>query len=337
MKYNDVELYNICEIIEEEGEKGFRISRLPNEVRESVNKGAKNNSFHGTGCEIRGILPPDGEAKIVLEALDDNVTPAVVSVYQGSFCAETVHLKQDPTEVVIKAHPRKSELMKKITTDQNLPFASNLMRVRLPSIHPVRIISIEGDLTYPTEESTPEKTILCYGSSITHGASAIPPEGTYAAHCAHQLGYDLINLGFGGSAHMDDAIADYIAASEDWDVATFEMGINVRNIWSREEFHDAVENFVTKIHKAHPEKYIFCIDLYTNDCDFMENPEAGVGFRETVEEIIEKIDSDKVIHIDGRRILTDPTGLRTDLVHPSDLGMAEMGLNLAGIIKKHIN
>ena len=156
MKFNNVELYNICEMIEDEGKKGFRISRLPNEVRESVNEGAKNNSFHGTGCEIRGILPPGGEARVVLEALDDNVVPAVVSVYQGSFCAETVYLKQEPTEIVIKEHPRTPELMKNITADQNLPFDSDLIRVRLPSIHPVRIISIEGDLTYPTEESTPQ-------------------------------------------------------------------------------------------------------------------------------------------------------------------------------------
>jgi hypothetical protein len=334
MKYQNVELHNVAEIIEEEGKKGFRISRLPADVRESINKGAKNNSFHGTGCEIRGILAPGGEAKIVIEALDDNVVPAVVSVYFGSFCHQTVGIRQEPKEIVIKEHPNTPELMKKITSEKKLPFASNLVRVRLPSIHPVRIISIEGDLSYPTEEATPEKTILCYGSSITHGASAIPPEGTYAAHCAHQIGYDLVNLGFGGSAHMDDAISEYIASGLDWDVATFEMGINVRQ-WPREKFHTAVENFVTKIYRENPDKYIFCIDLFTNDCDFMETPVGGVGFRETVEEIVKKIDSDKVIHIDGRKILTETSGLRTDLVHPSDLGMAEMGRNLANIIKKY--
>ena len=334
MKYQNIELHNISEIIEKEGEKGFKISRLPSDVRESINEGAQRNSFHGTGCEIRGILAPGGEAKVVLQALDDNVTPAVVSVYHGCFCGQTVNLNQGLTEIVIK-QPKLAEMMEEVTSDRNLPFDSNLVRVRLPNIHPVRIVSIEGDLSYSTVESTPEKTLLCYGSSITHGACAIPPEGTYAAQTARRLGFDLINLGFGGSAHMDDAIADYISSSVGWDIATFEMGINVRK-WPREKFHDAVENFVSKVNKACPEKYIFCIDLFTNDCDFMENPEAGVGFRETVREIVEKIDSDRVIHIDGRDILPDPTGLRTDMVHPSDNGMAEMGYNLSEIIKKHI-
>lgn len=42
-----------------------------------------------------------------------------------------------------------------------------------------------------------------------------------------------------------------------------------------------------------------------------------------------------MIYIDGRTILTDPTGLRTDLVHPNDEGMQEMGLNLASLILRH--
>lgn len=132
---------------------------------------------------------------------------------------------------------------------------------------------------------------------------------------------------------MDLAIAEHIAARTDWHFATFEMGINVRD-WPRERFHEAAERFVRTVATAHPEKRIFCIDLFTNDADFMERPTRGVGFREVVADIVRQLGSDRVVHVDGRSILRDPTGLRTDLVHPSDLGMQEMGARLAEIISE---
>ena len=333
MRYQNVELHNVSDIITTEGEPGFCISRLPLDVCENVNKDAAANARLGGNAEIRGMLPDEGEARVVLQMIDDNVTPPVVSVYHGCFCDQTVTLDLEPTEIVIRHHPKR-ELVRRVTAEYNLPFDASLVRVRLPNIHPVRIISIEGDLTYPTVDATPDKTMLSYGSSITHGASAIPPEGSYVAQCARRLGCDLINLGFGGSARLDPAAAKHIAARDDWHFATLEMGINVRD-WPRDKFHDAVEHFVGTIAAAHPDKYLFCIDLFTNDQDFESKPTKAVGFRETVQQIAEQFNSDKIIHIDGRTILTDPCGLRTDLVHPSDDGMSEMGANLARVIQSH--
>jgi hypothetical protein len=133
---------------------------------------------------------------------------------------------------------------------------------------------------------------------------------------------------------MDAAMARHLAARTDWDVATFEMGINVR-LWPREQFREAVEGFVRTVVAAHPDQWVFCIDLFTNDSDFEETPTRGVGFREVVREVARQCRSARVIHVDGRALLTDPTGLRDDLVHPSDLGMQEMGAHLAAIIARH--
>ena len=33
------------------------------------------------------------------------------------------------------------------------------------------------------------------------------------------LGYDLLNLGFGGSCHAETAMADHIAGRDDWDLS----------------------------------------------------------------------------------------------------------------------
>jgi len=334
MKYQNVELHNVCDITEHEGEAGFGVLRLPRDILGEINQGARGMSAMGSACEIRGMLAEGGQAKIVLQVVDSNTTPPVATVYHGCFRAQSILLGPEPTEITITEPPKMAQLSQ-ISKERGLPFDPRLVRLRLPPIHTARIISIEGDLSYPAPESTPANTLLCYGSSITHGAHAIPPEGTYAAQCARRLGYDLVNLGVGGSAQMDRAIAAHIASRDDWDIASFEMGINVRG-WPREQFHEAVDHFVTTVASAHPDKFIFCIDLFTNDADFEGGPELGVGFRETVQEIAAKFDSGKVIHVDGRTILTDPTGLNTDLVHPSDNGMAEMGANLAGIIGGYV-
>ena len=333
MRYKTIELHNVRDVIEGDGKPGFGLLRIPADILDSVNKGVRNMAHMGASCEIRGMLPEDGEATVVLQAMDDNVTPPVVTVYHGCFCDQSIHLETTPMEITIKP-PKNLELMTMISQRDNHPFDPHLVRVRLPHIHTTRVLSIAGDLSYPPAAATPDKTLLCYGSSITHGASAIAPEGIYAAQCAYHLGCDLINLGFGGAARMDSAIAEHIASRNDWDVATLEMGINVRD-WPLDTFRSAVERFVGTIAASHPDKYLFCIDLFTNDEDFKHNPTRGVGFRKAVANIVSSFDSNKIIHIDGRTILTNPAGLRTDLVHPSDAGMRDMGFNLATVIQQH--
>lgn len=333
LKYHNVELHNVCDIVEDPGKPGFRTSRYPLAIHDRINEGAKNNSFHGTAVEIRGMLPPGGEARITLETLDTNCVPPVVMVYHGGLSSQAVHLPMQPTTITI-TEPAKLALIESVAGKHDLGFDPRLVRVCLPPIHPVRIISIEGDLTYPQPGATPDRTMLSYGSSITHGAHAISPRGTYAAQCAWRLGCDLINLGVGGSARMDAAIAEHIAARDDWDFATFEMGINVRSIWSSEQLHEKVDYFVGAIAAAKPDKHLFCIDLFTNDQDFVDKQEWGVGFRRVVAEIAAKHNPDRVHYVDGRTILTDPTGLQVDLVHPNDNGMIEMGENLAAVIEQ---
>lgn len=334
MRYENIELHNVCDITEKDGEAGFGILRLPQSIQGDINPGARGMSAMGTGCEIRGMLADGGQAKVVLQVVDSNAVPPVATVYHGCFRGQSVLVGKEPTTITISEPPKLAQLAQ-ISAERGLPFDPRLVRVRLPPIHTARILSIEGDLSYPAPGSTPSRTLLCYGSSITHGAHAIPPEGPYASQCARLLGYDLVNIGVGGSAQMDRPIADHIAARGDWDIATLEMGINVRS-WPREQFYKAVETFVGTIASARPDTYIFCIDLFTNDADFPGGPELAVGFRDDVEAITAQVGADRAIHVDGRDILTDPTGLRIDLVHPSDNGMHAMGRNLASVLQSHL-
>ena len=170
-----------------------------------------------------------------------------------------------------------------------------------------------------------------YGSSITHGASAVRPTGTYAMRTAQRLGVDLINLGFGGGAHLEPQMAEYIAARDDWDLATLELGINILDI-SVAAFAQRVARFVTTIAAAHPDKPIYCIDVYPCN-EELHGGDKAIAFREVVRAQVARMAAPNVHHIAGPDVLDDLGGLSQDLTHPAPAGMERMAENLARMIE----
>jgi len=332
MNHKNVELYNVQEIIESKKGNGKLLTRIPDELRVTLNESAKNNAIRTAGCEIRFNLKSE-TAKIVLETAEEAIPLSIAEVYQGVFKISSHIIKEGPTEISISL-PANIELLDKITKEKNLPFDAHLIRVILPHLASTKIINIERDFSLPDKEQTPRTKYLAYGSSITHGFRAIRPTGSYAMRTAQLLGVDLINLGFGGGAHCENQLADYIAERNDWDFATLELGINMIAGFKIDEFKKRVEYFIPRIAQAHPDKWIFCIDLFT----FYSIPRAEKQdeFRTAVRDTVTKLNMPKLVHIDGREILKNPSGLITDLVHPSPEGMEEMALNLSGVIKEHI-
>lgn len=333
MIYENVELYNVSELVEINGIKNI-ISRIPNDLRVTLNESAKLRAIMSAGCEIRFNLKSE-KAKITLKAVEKE-QKGIVEVYQGNFFISWHLITENPTTIEI-SHPANMEELKKVSEEKNLPFDPYLTRVILPYGVTLKIENIEGDCQLPERNQTPDKKLLSYGSSITHGATALRPTGTYAMRTAQLLGVDLINLGFGGGAHLEKQMADYIAERDDWNFATLEMGINMVGGFEVEEFKERVEYFIPKIAKAHPDKYIFCIDIFQFRMDFYPEEKKQKEFRRIVKETVEKLNMPEVIHVSGLEILKSPSGLTSDLVHPSAGGMEEMAGNLSETIKKYVS
>ena len=153
---------------------------------------------------------------------------------------------------------------------------------------------------------------LAYGSSITHGNNSLGATGTYAMRMARRLGVDLINLGFGGGAHCEPVLADYIAARDDWDFATLELGINMVTWLDTADFAERVRTFVRTIAEAHPDKWIFCIDMFPFHMDFDPEAERNHAYRAVVRETVAELALPRLVHIDGRDLLRDlPVSART--------------------------
>ena len=325
MRLGQYELHNVHEILDAPDSHGSICCRIPNDLRVTLNESAKTNALQASGCEIRFNL--DGlSAAITLQSPDE---PTLVEVFQGDFFSAMYIIDVIPTRIVVE-RPQTEKIMQQITGTSSR-FDTGLTRVILPWRPSVRLISIEGETSLPKPEQTPDIRYLAYGSSITHGSTAVRPTGTYPARTAELLGTDLFNLGFGGGAHMEEGMADYIAERTDWDIATLEMGINVVQTFDEDEFYHRVEYFVTTIADAHPENWIFCIDIFPCIYDFIGVEKANT-FRAIVAERVKILDRPKLVHIAGGSLLKSNAGLTIDLVHPAPAGFEEMAQNLANLI-----
>lgn len=328
MILGQVELHNVHELLDDPGGPGSICCRVPNDLRVTLNESAKNNALQATGCEIRFNL--EGPRAVI--TLQSPEGPTLAEVYQGDFFSALHIVDESPTRLVVE-RPESEPEMRQVTPS-NARFDTGLTRVVLPWRPAVRLISIEGETSLPEPEQSPDTRYLAYGSSITHGSTAVRPTGTYPARTAELLGTDLFNLGFGGGAHMEAGMADYIAGREDWHIATLEMGINVVQSFSVDEFHRRVEYFVTTIANAHPDDWIFCIDIFPCRYDFT-GVEKCETFRSIVAERVRQLDRPKLVHVPGDAMLRSINGLTVDLVHPAPGGFEEMARNLADIISTH--
>ena len=332
MIYKNIELYNVSELCQ--GRAGMQPLRIPEEVAKKCGEHIINASRAMSGVELRFNLEGD-EAEITLCTLAEN-TSTVACLYHGNIASGwqdvVFRIYSEPTTIKIKKHPN-LDTMREIDKVCNNSYDSSLVRLLFP-IPGIEIIDIKGKVSPPKAEQTPSLTYLAYGSSITHGSLGILPMNTYAYLTAEALSSQLVNLGVAGSAFMDDAMADFVA-SRDFSFATLEMGINVINKISTEEYDKRVRNFITKVASSHPRQKIFCIDMVYSEFDLKGDIKAA-EFRKALKTAVEELRFDNTVYINGLTLMDSPKGLSADLVHPSVWGCREIAQNLCKIIKKHI-
>ncbi len=330
MIYKNAELHNVAELIEAEQGEGKHVCRVPDALRVTLNESAKANALAGAACEIRFNLR-GGSARVVLRA----EVPALAEVFEGAFQVSSNIVGTEPTEIVI-SRSVDPDTRARLTREERLRFDSSLTRIVLPYAGRVTLVDIRGDIEPPRDGQIPATRYLAYGSSITQGASAARPTGTYAMRTAERLGVDLLNVGFGSGCHCEPQMADYIAERTDWDLASLELGINMVAEFETGVFRERAGYLIERIAKAHPGKWVFCIDMFT--FFWPEYPSGSRRVREyrrVVRQAVERLDMPKLVYVDGRKMLKDVSGLFCDLVHPGPSGMREIAANLSRVIARH--
>ena len=325
MRYQNVELHNIAEIHD-----GV-LYRIPASLLPDLNEKAQARASWTAGAEVRFKLVGES-ATVTLQMVEE---PAIAEVYAGPFLMGWHIIQTTPTAITVK-RPEHYDVLLKVVAQDGAPFAVDCYRVVLPWQFPVRLLDIAGDVTPPARDQYPRQRWLAYGSSITQGTISIRPTDSYVMRTAHLLGVDLINLGFGGGAHCEQAMARYIADRDDWDFATLEVGINMWWRFESPEFEARVRTFITTIARAHPDKWIFCLDMLPFRGDFGDDRDRLVALRRVVPQVVAELNQPKLVHIETQPLMPTLTGLSADALHPAPGGMWQIASNLAGQIQRHL-
>jgi lysophospholipase L1-like esterase len=103
------------------------------------------------------------------------------------------------------------------------------------------------------------------------------------------------------------------------------------------EFRDRVTYLIDCVSAAHPDQPGACITLYPHFRDFCDDTngsELSERFRQILRESVTGLSRSNVTLVEGPELLADVGGLTTDLIHPGDLGMIQMGERLAARLQE---
>jgi lysophospholipase L1-like esterase len=173
------------------------------------------------------------------------------------------------------------------------------------------------------------KPIVYYGTSIAQGGCASRPGLAYTNILARSLNRDVINLGFSGSAMLEEGVARTIATV---DAAVFVVDA----LWNAASLPDAelssrIENFARTLRAAHPNTPILFVG------QAMVHPTAEPTHSSQLQQaVVAKLQDEgmKGLHLlDGSKLYSGDGEGTVDGVHPNDHGMVEHAKGLMPAIK----
>jgi hypothetical protein len=135
----------------------------------------------------------------------------------------------------------------------DLPAGDKDVEVWLPHDEQTELVDLRADAAVrPVVVDRP--LWVHHGSSISHGSLATHPTGTWPVVAARLAGFDLLNLGFGGSAMLDPFVARTIRDIPA-DRISVKLGINLVNgdVMRRRVLGPAVHGWLDTIRDGHPE------------------------------------------------------------------------------------
>ncbi len=339
MIFKNVEIHNIAELIyNDDGSISWK--RVPSFVHNEMEMSGADNVVHNsTGVELRFVMKGD-TATIKMSAYEDNSGCSnSFHVFrggiQGGWSDHEVHryVTGEIQDFVIKKSDNLSNL-KEMSKKAGYEWDSEVVRIIFDRGR-YKIYDIIGDVEPPTKTQCPARTLLSYGSSITHGSNSIDMSHSWVSQVAHNHNMDARNLGMAGSCAMEPKMADYIASEGEkgnWDIATLELGINVL-CWEEEKFTSRVENIINQVAGRNMDKDVLVISpFYHCGDDFDINDKAKI-WREIIEKTVKKLGFPNVTYINGLDVLDNSSYMSADEVHPNIYGVQR----IADVITKKIS
>lgn len=317
--------HNVDEI--EETRLGLRLHRFKREVSANVNPHARDMNRYACGCEMRFVTEAP-KIKITLYS-DDAYGEVLVFCGDNMLSSHRVTQTGFMTFTVVDNKGFK-DLENGFFDEGNRRFSKNVWRIYFQSFRctVVDIDAFEYPIRPPEESELPHKTLLSYGSSISHGSATLFHPNSYSQTFARLAKMDCLTKGTGGSCFVEKAVADDFVKRNDWDVALLELGINMLAGFEIEVFSERLNYFADKMLSTG--KKIIFVTMFP--CGVCYNGEKNYTKFQEFNEIIRKkcmtVDKKQCLLVEGADILTNTTWLMCDNIHPSTEGHMMMGINL---------
>lgn len=329
MIYQNFEIHNVAELYDT-GDGSISWKRFPSCVHTELEGSLADTVVYGsTGVELRFVIKGESATVRMSTLINNPKSFSTFHVYRGSIQGGWEdhevhrHVTGEVQDFVIKRSPN-MERLKEMSGRMGYEWDPEVVRIVFDRGR-YKIYDIIGDVVPPTPEQCPRKTLLAYGSSITHGSNSIDASHAWVSVLAHNLKVDARNLGMSGSCMLEPAVSEYIASEGEagkWDLATLEIGINVLK-WSEELIISRTENLIRQVAGRNPYKPIFVISPFYN-CgdDFNEEKRAGgERWRRLVGEITAGLNYPNVTYINGLDVIGDMSYMSADEVHPNIYGV----------------
>ena len=178
-----------------------------------------------------------------------------------------------------------------------------------------------------------EKPIIFYGTSITHGACASRPGMVHTAILGRWLDMPVVNMGFSGNGHMDEAVGDFLAQV---DAAAYVIDC-LPNMQPAAVTAKCAP-LVRQLRKAHPDTPIVLVEdrRFTNDWitpdkhDFHTRNHAALraAYDGLIQEGVKGL-----YYIPGDTLYGDDGEGATDASHASDLGFMRQAEAFAPVLR----
>ncbi|QDT54571.1 hypothetical protein Pan44_26040 [Caulifigura coniformis] len=177
--------------------------------------------------------------------------------------------------------------------------------------------SISDAPDYPAEAAQP---IVFYGTSITHGASAMRPGMVHTALLGRWLGRPVINLGFSGNGKMELEVGQFLV-----ELKPAVFVIDCCPNLTGPDTAARTKPLVAQLRGAHPTVPILLVedrrytDAWINPSKAQKNDENHAALKKSFDELIAAGDKN-LYYLTGDQLLGDDTEGAVDSSHPTDLG-----------------
>ncbi len=328
MIFKNILLHNVDELLPTE-DGGFAMLRAPLSVEQHLkDPGPRANRFC-TGMELRFVIR-SGTARIKILSGDAFVYFGNI---QGGWQVVSHAGSDEPRWIEVAFDTDRMPYFERIAQENNHPFSPRVVRIFTQSSPAPVIYDVEGDVEVPTADMMPKKTILAYGSSITHGSLAMLPMTTWINQLADNLGTDCLNRGYSGSCFAEPEMVDYLCTL-DFDCAVVSFGANM-SLYTAEDYEQRARYLIPTLCKAHPDRKFIFIDATYQASDILHGDEGKMAqFRKIMSRLMAEYNFPNAKYVCGLELLDGSWGVSGDLVHPNIVGVNSIAKNLTPIAKE---